>query len=209
MAAPFVTFIDHTVRSWLPPGDSQTERLIEALTENNSLLREKLSESKDPGGEIVEEHLDKNNDKIQVMRSITSQSFRNIFRPIGRSADSVSILSGRQEKPTAVVTPNILARLEADKVDADEVGIVGTVNSFSRSSKTGIMFSPELGRGFRFEVKQKDPLPRRDAFSYSQYYGRPIRIVGRFVRFFDGNIKKFIVSFAEPLDDEYMQDQLR
>ena len=90
--------------------------------------------------------------------------------------------------------------MATDYPDPDEQTVVGIVNSFSRSSKTGIAFSNELGRGFRFQYVGETQLKRRDIFSWSQYYGRKISMDGRFVRFFDKTIKRFDVFSAEKLD---------
>jgi hypothetical protein len=51
--------------------------------------------------------------------------------------------------------------------------------------------------GFRIEYVHKARLPTEDDFSWSQFRQKPIRMTGRFVRFFDGKIKKFLVSHVE------------
>jgi len=41
MAAPFVTFVDYTMRSWLPSPDGDTKKIIRLLEEQNQILRGK------------------------------------------------------------------------------------------------------------------------------------------------------------------------
>jgi len=86
--------------------------------------------------------------------------------------------------------------METDFPDAKEQTVVGVVNSFSRSSKTGIVFSKQIGRGFRFEYAGATELKRRDIFSWSQDTGREIAMRGNFVRFFDKTIRRFDVIEA-------------
>jgi hypothetical protein len=102
--------------------------------------------------------------------------------------------------------------IEADEVDANDKIFMAVVNSFSRGSKTGIVFSRDFERCFRIEYVAKGRLPREDDFSWSQYSGRPLKLYGRFVRFFDGNIKKFLVFTVERVTeqadvDEYFNNQ--
>ena len=40
IAAPFVTFVDYTVKSWLPSPDSDTKRIVRLLEEQNRILRD-------------------------------------------------------------------------------------------------------------------------------------------------------------------------
>ncbi|MDN3720044.1 hypothetical protein QW131_14710 [Roseibium salinum] len=145
VAAPFTTFVSKTVENWIPSGDPQIERLIEALEENNDLLRERNGVLHKSDEEVrqeseVEQHLEQHNDKMQVLRSITSNSFRSVFRPIGRSAEYVNLLAGPFEEPIGVVDAHVLSRIEADRIDDEDSILVGIVNSFSRSSKTGVIF---------------------------------------------------------------------
>ncbi len=114
----------------------------------------------------------------------------------------MAILAGPTQQPVGVVDAGVLARIEADEIDDDVKTVVGVVNSFSRSSKTGVMFSEDMGRGFRFEYDQPGKLERQDIFSWSQFYGRKIEVDGRFVRFFDQTIKKFIVYRARKFREE-------
>ncbi len=104
---------------------------------------------------------------------------------------------GSRPEPSTIVNKTKLARIESDEIDNEYIYLIGTVNGFSRSSKTGTMFSEYIGRGFRFEYNTDIKLPREDHFSWSQYTGQPIRVMGRFVRFFDGTIKKFSVSTVD------------
>src|ERR1700683_2265432 len=38
LAAPFVSFVDHTVKSWLPSPDGDTKKIVALLEEQNRLL---------------------------------------------------------------------------------------------------------------------------------------------------------------------------
>jgi hypothetical protein len=206
LAAPFVSFIDHTVKSWLPSPDGDTKKIVALLEEQNRLLRDKqgLPKEKTPDERGHEETVRKFNrthqKEIDVLRSVTSNSFRKVFRPVGKSADFGGILAGPNDEPVGVLDVDGVELMATDYPDPDEQTVVGIVNSFSRSSKTGIAFSNELGRGFRFQYVGETQLKRRDIFSWSQYYGRKISMDGRFVRFFDKTIKRFDVFSAEKLD---------
>jgi hypothetical protein len=203
IATPFTTFVDHTLRSWLPASDKEMQRVINLLEEQNKLLRTRAgAELKKAPEEPTESHIRDHKTKMDVIRSITSNSFREIFRPVGRSANTVEILAGPDEKPIGIVDEETLRLIESDVPDENESSVEGTVNSFSRSSLTGIIFSSALGRGFRFEYVSETRLPRGDIFSWSQYSGRPIRTRGRFIKFFDGTIKKFEIYAAERVEDK-------
>jgi hypothetical protein len=203
IAAPFTIFLAEMTKRWFPQDDPQIQRLIESQLETNRLLREQLGKPPEKTDEEMEQeenariHIEKNKAEAQVIRSITSNSFKSVFRPVGRSASTVSIVIGDTQEPLGAVNAGTLGRIEADDVSDKISTIVGVVNSFSRSSKTGIMFSRELERGFRFEYQGAGSLPREDTFSWSQYYGREIVAEGRFVHFFDGSIKKFLVYAVE------------
>ncbi|MEJ0013434.1 MAG: hypothetical protein WDM94_12605 [Bauldia sp.] len=206
ISVPFTVFITKVVESWIPSESPQLSAIVAELQENNRLLRERPS-SVAPAitaqqEATVSDHMQAHTNEMQVLRSITSSSFRSIFRPIGRSADTVAILAGPTQQPVGVVDAGVLARIEADEIDDDVKTVVGVVNSFSRSSKTGVMFSEDMGRGFRFEYDQPGKLERQDIFSWSQFYGRKIEVDGRFVRFFDQTIKKFIVYRARKFREE-------
>jgi hypothetical protein len=155
IAAPFVSFVDHTVKSWLPPPDTDTKKIVQLLEEQNRLLRgqhlvaqtgiDKSSEK------VVKDFNRAHQPEIDVLRSVTATSFRKIFRPVGRSAHFGGILAGETEAPIGVLDAEGVALMETDFPDSTVQTVVGIVNSFSRSSKTGIAFSNQLKRGFRFE----------------------------------------------------------
>jgi hypothetical protein len=200
IAAPFTTFIDYTIRSWLPPNDSDVKKIVQLLEEQNKLL--KAGGHASDGEAVVKSHVENHKAEVDVMRSITSNSFREIFRPVGKSVEHVGILAGAHENPVGVVDEQMLALIEADRPDPETSVIEGVVNSFSRNSKTGVMFSSRMGRGFRFQYVGETALPRGDIFSWSQYYGRRIQAEGRFVRFFDGTIKRLEIYRAEKFDPD-------
>ena len=109
----------------------------------------------------------------------------------------MAIATGEREKPIGVVTPAGLALIQSDQRDNKMTTLTGVVGGFSRGSKTGTMFSPELGRGFRFEYMGAEKLAKQDNFSWSQYTQREIQVDGEFIFFFDGTIKKMLIYHAE------------
>ncbi len=202
VSTPLTVFITRTLDTWIPAPDSQSQQIIELLQEQNRLLASQhgqgadSSEAKDAES-VADEFIENHEDEISVLRSITSGSFKDIFRPVGRSVENVGIASGRTETPIGVVNQRSLSLIQADKADEEVISLLAVVNSFSRSSKTGVVFSKDFGRGFRIEYSNKEPLTSEDDFSWSQYYQKPVRLRGRFFRFFDGSIKKFIVYGIE------------
>ena len=206
IAAPFTTFIDYTIRSWLPNPDAGQTRVIELLEEQNKLLKEQISapqrQERIQHEGNIRRHVETHKSELDVIRSITSNSFLDVFRPIGKSVDTVGILAGKERRPVGVVDINTLGLIEADRPDTEITLLQGVVNSFSRSSKTGVMFSAALGRGFRFSYVGSEALPRGDVFSWSQYSGNQIDAEGRFVRFFDGTIKRLEIYRAAKAREE-------
>jgi hypothetical protein len=201
IAQPFTTFVDHTIRSWLPSPNSEMTRVIQLLEEQNRILRGASTPAPPPASPPTAMAPD-HKTKLDVIRSITSNSFREIFRPVGRSANSVGILAGSDQRPVGVVDQETLALIESDHPDENESIVEGVVNSFSRSSLTGIIFSQEIGRGFRFEYVGETKLPRGDIFSWSQYSGRRIKARGRFIKYFDTTIKKFEIYDVERVESD-------
>lgn len=209
IAAPFGDFAGRIIDKWLPPPiDPQLQQIVELLKDQNELLRKAQglpantsTPEEQTDKHIIDSFLENHDDELQVLRSITSSSFKNIFRPIGRSAYSVGITQGPTERPIGVVDPELLSRIQSDYPDPEVMTLSGVVNSFSRSSKTGVLFSEEIGRGFRFQYEHPERLEREDLFSWSQYSGKKIRVTGRFIKFFDGKIKKLLIYHVER-DDE-------
>lgn len=205
IGTPLTTFINRVIDSWIPSHDPQLQQVIELLEENNRIMRNNLNlpehrnEKEERDQNNADEFIEQNVEKINVLRSITASSFKDIFRPIGRSADFVGISVGRDRTPIGAVNERALRLIESDRPEDDVSVVIGVVSSFSRSSKTGVAFSQDIGRGFRFEYKADGKLPPEDDFSWSQFYQRPIRMNGRFVLFFDGKIKKLIVYSVERL----------
>ena len=202
---PFTTFATRLLESWVPPASNpEMAEIIKLLKEQNNLLRQQMGISAQPDNKeneqckAADEFIEQNNKEMQVIRSVTSQSFKKICRPIEQgSAKQIGLIGGLVRGPKAVVDRDVLARIEADVVDDKTVIVLAVVNSFSRSSKTGIVFSRDYMAGFRIEYSAQGRLPREDDFSWSQYSGKPIRMTGRFVRFFDGKVKKFLVYHVE------------
>ncbi len=209
VSTPLAVFITRAMDTWIPAPDSETQQIIDLLKEQNELLKRQSSSSTTPEQSAekmkqevkkADEFITSNRDQLDVLRSVTANSFKDIFRPVGKSVGIVGITSGETRFPIGAVNPRALSLIEADRPDEEYIFIVGVVNSFSRSSKSGVMFAPDLGRGFRFEFRTSKKLPPEDDFSWSQYYQRPIRVSGRFVRFFDGKIKKFLADHVERVD---------
>jgi len=207
VSVPLTLFLGRIMDSWLPTEDAQAAQIIALLEESNRLKRIELQSrgvAADDSPEEIEEvdqFIERNKDKLDVLRSITSVAFKDIFRPVGRSADYVSVSRGPAEAPIGVINQRALQLLQADRPDDEVSTVVGVVSSFSRGAKTGVLFSRDMGRSFRFEYDSKEKLPPEDDFSWSQYYQRPIRLRGRFVRFYDGKIKKLIVYSVERLNE--------
>lgn len=207
VSTPLTVFVTRAIDSWIPAPDPQTQQIIDLLKEQNELLKKEHLSGTETGkasqeNSVTDKFIADQKDQMDVLRSITANSFKDIFRPVGKSADFVGITAGKSRAPIGVVNRRALSLIEADKPDDETIFVVGLVSSFSRSSKTGIMFSRDLGRGFRFEFKTTARLPPEDDFSWSQYYQKPVRVSGRFVRFFDGRVKKFIAEFVERVEDQ-------
>lgn len=199
------------------PEMAEIKRLLE---EQNELLRRQMGMSAQPDNKESEQckaadkFIEQNNKEMQVIRSVTSQSFKRIYRPIeSGSAKQIGLIGGLGRAPKAIVDRDVLGRIEADSVDDATVIVMAVVNSFSRNSKTGIVFSRDYMASFRIEYSVQGRLPREDDFSWSQYSGKPIKMTGRFVRFFDGKVKKFLVYHVErvlhkpDIDDYFNSDR--
>jgi hypothetical protein len=203
IAAPFGVFASRVIDSWLPSENPQMSEVIKLLKQQNELLLKKEGLAADPQpAEVQQErnihsHIEQNKQKLEVIRSVLASSTKDIFRPVGRSADYVAISEGRHRRPIAVVDADAVARLDSEKFDDNLSYITGVVNSFSRGSKTGVIFSDDLGRGTLFSFESPEKLPPGDDFSWSQYTRNPIRITGKVVRWFDGSIKRFVAYNCE------------
>ncbi|WP_157598848.1 hypothetical protein [Tateyamaria omphalii] len=213
VSTPLTVFITRALDDWIPAPDGQTQQIIDLLKEQNDLLKEGAAKgASEPTRDEVEaaDHfIETNKDKVEVMRSITANSFKDVFRPVGKSADYVGVSCGPTRVPVGVVNERALRLIEADRPDDEVVSLLAVVTSFSRSSKTGVAFSKDVGRGFRFEYSHTERLPAEDDFSWSQYRQKPIRLNGRFVRFFDGKIKKLVVYSAARLTDYEISEYAR
>jgi hypothetical protein len=197
VSVPFTVFATRLIESWVPSSSNpDMQKIIRLLEEQNSLLRKDAGLPKLPDKREVDQDnaakkfIKDHNKELQIVRSVTSQSFKKIYRPVeAKSANQIGLVGGLGHKPRAVVDKEVLGRIEADEVDTNSTIVMAIVNSFSRSSKTGIVFSRDYMMGFRIEYSAKGRLPSEDDFSWSQFRQKPIRMTGRFVRFFDGKIK--------------------
>jgi hypothetical protein len=208
LTAPFTLFVSHIWNKWIPAPDPQMQQVIELLQEQNELLREEQglppqkTDAEGAAEHEVEEFLKDHEEEELVIRSITANSFRDMFRPIGKSAHYVSLTAGKTRSPIGAVDPAAVNLIVSETVDPDSHTIEGVVNSFSRSSKTGIIFSQALGRGIQFADIAAAKLPRRDNYSWSQFTGKPIRLTGTYVYWFDGRVKRFLVEKSKRLGNE-------
>ncbi len=154
-----------------------------------------------PDKQSVIEELNKHHAKeLTVLRSITSNSFVDIFRPVGDTVEYSQIRVGSHKRPSKTITPTTKAIIRSDELDETPRTIRARVTGFTRGTKRGVVFSEALGHGFRFEYRGKETnLPKRDIFSWSQYNQEDIILEGNFVYFFDGKIKKMLVYYAGPV----------
>lgn len=212
IAAPIVLYLNQIMGKWMPGGveadkarirnleaelRAQGERmsgLEEAITQRDRLeaVAAQLRE--------VQAFIAANQNEHDVMRSITSNSFTDIYRPIGRSADFALLYGDEPGAYTGVADAATVAQLETEIADPEMTVVVATVDAFARKSKRGTAFSKRLGRGFRFHYGQLGRLGEQDDFSWSQYHQKPLRMTGRFYRFFDGSIKRLEVTAVERLE---------
>jgi hypothetical protein len=208
ITVPFTIYIQRLIKDWVPSPDPQMQQMIELLGEQNRILREEGGLPPDSTPEetrsnaVMPELLDRKNGEMQVLMSITVNSFKDIFRLIGRSANHVSITAGPAREPITSIDPRAVRMIESERRDPELRRLIGVVNSFSRSSKAGIIFSKELGRGIPFVEISEGRLRPQDDYSWSQYTREPIELAGDFVYWFDGRIKQFLVLESLRLPDE-------
>ena len=218
VSAPIVLYLNQVFGQWLPGGraadQSRMQRLQSELAIQGERLNalEKALEQRNRIDEIagqlqeVKEFIAANKTEHDVIRSITSNSFADIYRPIGRSADYALIYGDKPGAYAGVVDKPTVDLLETETPAPDITRVVATVDAFARKSKRGTAFSKQLGRGFRFHYGQMGKLGEQDDFSWSQYQQKPLLMTGRFFYFFDGSIKRLEVLAVErivgdPLDD--------
>jgi hypothetical protein len=209
VSVPFTIFATRVIDSWIPPPASpELLQMVELLKEQNALLRRKMPLGGDKTSEEAQEvsvdaFIKEKEKDLLVVRSVVSQSFKKIYRPISSgSANHIGIVGGQSEAPTKVVDREILGRIEADAVDDRDIIVMGVVSSFSRGSKSGVIYSHDYMARFRVEYVADGKLPREDDFSWSQFSGKPIKMFGKFVRFFDGKVKKLLVYRVERVTNE-------
>lgn len=199
MAVPVTVFTQRMMDQWFPAPNAEMKEIAELLREQNQLLKKALGTSpqqaeievneKKKADEFIREHAH----ECHVLRSILSNSIQGMFRPVGRSCEYLALTHGEDRAPVAVLDAEAVRRLESSKIDEEDSVVVGVVNGFSRSSKSGLLFAPELGRGMLFQVDHKGALPPGDDYSWSQYSRGLLELRGRYIRFFDGSVKRFLV----------------
>lgn len=205
ISAPIVLYLNYVMNQWLPGGRAADQARIKKLEHQLALQSERLDglaaaiQQRDAMDKVAEQIIEikqfiaANQNSHDVMRSITSNSFSDIYRPVGRSADFAVLYGDAPGAYTGVADRIAVSQLESEVADPDVTVVVATVDAFARSSKRGTAFSKHLGRGFRFHYGQMGKLGEQDDFSWSQYEQKPLLMTGRFYRFFDGNIKRLEV----------------
>ncbi|MBP2312430.1 hypothetical protein [Azospirillum soli] len=199
ITAPFTIFAERIFDNWFPKPNDEMQQVIDLLREQNKILKgqQKVSEKKDAiereQKRSVDQFIEGHATEIHVIRSIVAKSTKDMFRPVGRSAEYLAITRGSQRHPISALGVEGVRQLEYSIQDEKVSTVVGVVNAFSRSSKSGALFSPELERGMLFSYDHQGTLPAGDDFSWSQYTRRPLEFRGRYERFFDGSVKRFWV----------------
>ncbi len=205
IAVPFTVFTQAAIDSWFPKNDPQIQLLIEETRSQSQIMEAQLTiEERERLAAIrlaAQAEVRSRQAEVDVIRSITAASFKSIFRPVGRSVTRMLLSGGKERTPIGAVSPLTVGLIDSDVRDPNRVSLIGTVTAFSRNSKTGVMFSEEVGRGFRFEFMGAERLKKEDVFSWSQFRQAKIYIEGEWVYFFDGTVKKLLIYHAEPVDD--------
>lgn len=207
ITVPFTLFATRLLDKWMPAPNQEMQNVVHLLEQQNELLRQQQGLPPQPTPRETAQHqqadrfIDDHLTECHVLRSILAKSTKDIFRPVGRSADYLAIAHGITQSPVAALDISGVRLLEADVLDNDETHLIGVVNAFSRSSKSGALFCRELGRGMLFTYEQPGRLPSGDDFSWSQYTRQPLEMRGRYVRFFDGSVKRFFVYEVRRLEN--------
>jgi hypothetical protein len=214
ISAPIVLYLNHVMGQWLPGGSAADKSRIKNLQAQLEIQGERLDglqraiDQRDRTDELadqvreVQQFITRNQNEHDVMRSIASNSFSDIYRPVGRSADFAVVYGDAPGAYTGVADPAAVAQLQSEVPDPKLSVVAATVDAFARKSKRGTAFSKQLGRGFRFHYGQMGKLGEQDDFSWSQYEQQPLLMTGRFYRFFDGSIKRLEVVAVERITRE-------
>lgn len=214
LTVPVGFYLTYVMRQWLPGGAAaDASRILklkhaleleqERTTGLNAALkaRDKIEELEGDLQE-VKRFIRRYQAEHDVMRSISANSFIDIYRPIGRSADYALMYTNSAGGYTGVVDQTAVAQLDTEIADESISVVAATVDGFTRSSKRGTAFSKQLGRGFRFHYGQMGKLGSQDDFSWSQFEQQPLLMTGRFYKFFDGSIKRLEVTAVQRIDKE-------
>lgn len=206
---PITFWLTQIMGQWLPGGTAADRARVQRL-ENRLAAQEARADGLEAAlarrdqiahieGDVaaVKRYIADHRNELDVLRSITSNSFVDIFRPIGRSADFVAMYGEPRGAYVGVVDAAAVQQIQAEMRDDDVSIVSAVVSSFSRSSKSGVAFSSGLGRGFRFHYGSSGKLDPEDDFSWSQFTQKPIVMEGVFYRFFDGSVKRLEVFNVE------------
>ncbi len=204
----FDVVFSRILNRWLPEPDANAELIIAEQKKQTEILEKVLAQlsvdvvnGQSDDVVVADKFLEEKEKELSVLRSITANSFKDVFRPVGRSCEYSTVRAGSGRPPSKFVSPRTAAIIESDRHDNRVRTINARVTGFTRGSKKGLCFSEALGHGFRFEYKGVEgKLPDRDIFSWSQFEQEEIVMEGSFVYFFDGGIKKFLVYFASKKD---------
>lgn len=217
---PITLYLTHMFNQWLPGGSAADQARIARLQAESAIQQERLDglqraiEQRDRVDQVSNEvaqlraFIEANQKEHDVMRSITSNSFLDIYRPIGRSATHAVTYGDYPGAYAGVVDEPTVALLDTEIADPDVSVVIATVDAFARKSKRGTAFSKHLGRGFRFHYGQMGKLGEQDDFSWSQYQQKPLRMTGRFYRFYDKSIKRLEVMSVERIESDALDDLL-
>ena len=214
VAAPVVLYLNQVFSQWLPGGPAADKARVNRLERQLAVQGEQIAglqkaiAQRDRATEQavqieeVRQFLLENKTEHDVLRSITSSSFNDIYRPVGRSADFALLYGGVPGAYSGVADVTTVAQLEREIPDDKITETIAIVDAFARRSKRGTAFSKQLGRGFRFHYGQLGKLNDEDDFSWSQYRQRPLRMTGRYYFFFDGSIKRLEVVSVERIEED-------
>lgn len=220
ISVPITLYLTHIFNQWLPGGSAADKARIARLQAESAIQRERLDglqraiDQRDKMDQVSNDlaqlraFIEVNQKEHDVMRSITSNSFLDIYRPIGRSATHAVAYGDAPGAYAGVVDEPTVALLDTEIADPDVSVVIATVDAFARKSKRGTAFSKHLGRGFRFHYGQMGKLSEQDDFSWSQYQQKPVRMTGRFYRFYDKSIKRLEVTAVERIEGDDLDDLL-
>ena len=211
IVVPFGYFIKHLLDKAFPSHDPQMQKVYEELKEANKLKRKELGIEPMSWAQIesYDEELKKHTAELQTLRSIVTPALSRAMRPVGRSAKTVQVSTGKDMMPIRALNENMVRQIDADIIDDTGVVTTGVVNDFSQSTQKGFVWDDREGRRIRFHF-DADKLPKRNDLSWSLYEQAPLALHGIYVRYLDGAVKKILIRRTEriPADERMDIDPL-